>query len=138
MRVAQTGYDFEYYKKPMTSKVVIHRESAMPWNVKRSILVSEVFRRLYNCDTLVNWEDRTKVVNELVTKMSRSGYKSTDIKCFVKGGVNRYEKLLARAREGDRPLYRDNSFQKIERWRKKVTNRSTWSKARSVMFVPLS
>ena len=32
---------FEYYEKPMTSKVVIHRESAMPWNIKRSTLVSE-------------------------------------------------------------------------------------------------
>ena len=122
----------------MTSKVVIHRESAMPWNIKRSTLVSEVFRRLYNCDTLVNWEDRTKVVNELVVKMSRSGYRSPDIKCFVKGGVNRYEKLLTRVREADRPLYRDDSFQKVERWRKKVTNKSTWSKAKSVVFIPLS
>ena len=102
---------FEYYEKPIASKVVIHKKSAISWTVKRSTLVSEVYRRLYNCDPQVEWQERTEYVNHLVIKMWRSGYSEADIKCFVKGGVGRYEKMLERVNTGERPLYRDTSFQ---------------------------
>ena len=48
---------FEFYKKPMASQVVLHKKSAVSWTTKRSSLVSEVYRRLYNCDKMVNWLD---------------------------------------------------------------------------------
>ena len=129
---------FEYYEKPIASKVVIHKKSAISWTVKRSTLVSEVYRRLYNCDPQVEWQERTEYVNHLVIKMWRSGYSKTDIKCFVKGGVGRYEKMLERVNTGERPLYRDSSFQRVERWKKRVTNRMMWSESKSVVFIPLS
>ena len=101
-------------------------------------MVSEVHRRLYNCDPLVSWQQRADHINSLVLKMWRSGYSSTDIRCFVKGGVARYEKMLDRVKNGDRPLYRNTSFQREQRWKDKVTSRMTWSKSKSVLFIPLS
>ena len=105
---------FEYYEKPMASNVVLHKKSAVSWTVKRSTMVSEVHRRLYNCDPLLSWQNRADHINSLVLKMWRSGYSSTDIRCFVKGGVARYEKILDRVKNGDRPLYRNTSFQREE------------------------
>ena len=46
--------------------------------------------------------------------------------------------MLEMVNTGERPLYRDSSFQRVERWKKRVTNRVMWSESKSVVFIPLS
>ena len=33
---------FKFYEKPMSSQFVVHRDSALPWNVKKISLAGEV------------------------------------------------------------------------------------------------
>ena len=51
-----------FYEKDMTSQLVIHKDSAIGWGVKRAALVNEVKRRLYNTDNLTPC---TRGVNKL-------------------------------------------------------------------------
>ena len=73
----------QFYEKPMSSQLVIHKQSAMSWTIKRSALVSEVFRRLFNTDDQVSWQEKADMISKLVLKMWRSGYREDDITCFV-------------------------------------------------------
>ena len=118
--------------------MVIHKDTAMSWSVKRATLVAEVFRRLYNTDCHTPWQERADFVSRLVVKMWRSGYNGQDVACFVKGGVRRYEKILGLQTEGVRPMYRDGEYKREERWREKLTNKLSWSNADSVLFLPSS
>ena len=122
----------------MASRMVIHKKSAISWPVKRSTLVSEVFRRLHNTDATTTWQDKAGFISELVVKMFRSGYSNEDIVSFVKGGVAKFEKLETLAAEGARPLYRDRHYKDEERWHKKLTNKFAWSQSDAVLFLPLS
>ena len=52
------------YEKP--SKMVIHKSSAMGWPVKRATLMAEVYKRLYNTDSLTTWQEKAHMINCLV------------------------------------------------------------------------
>ena len=41
-------------------------------------------------------------------------------------------------RDGIRPMYRDQRYQAVERWRMKVARGVNWSKGKTVMFLPFS
>ena len=46
--------------------------------------------------------------------------------------------MLDMVEREERPMYRDKSFQRVERWKNKMTKKMMWSKAKSVIFIPLS
>ena len=127
-----------FYEKPCASALVVHKSSAISWPCKRATMISEVHRRLYNSDQWTTWSEKANTVNRLVVKMRRSGYNSRDIVTFVKGGVARYETRVADHRDGVRPMYRDQQYQAVERWRRKIAKSVNWSKAKTVMFLPFS
>ena len=107
----------QFYEKPMTSKMIINKSSAIGWPVKRATLMAEVYRRLYNTDSLTTWQEKAHMINCLVVKMWRSGYNNQDVVCFVQGGVRKFEKMITLHIQAEdvRPLYRDKKFRSQER-----------------------
>ena len=77
----------------MTSKMII-KSSAIGWPVKRATLMAEVYRRLYNTDSLTTWQEKADMINRLVVKMWSPGYSNQDVVCFVQEGVRKFEKML--------------------------------------------
>ena len=66
---------FMFYKKPMTSSYVIHRESALSWNVKKVSLAGEVCRRYLNTSPcLVDMGLVGEMIDEFRYKLLCSGY----------------------------------------------------------------
>ena len=64
---------YEYYEKLISSKWVIHVNTALPMQCKRTILTQQVLRILLNCSKDLTWQDKTKHVNEFMRKLEFSG-----------------------------------------------------------------
>ena len=128
----------QFYEKEMTSQLVIHKNSALGWSVKRATLVNEVKRRLYNTDSITPWSEKANMVSKLSVKMLKSGYNSSEIFTVVQGGVRMFEKLRDKSERGECPLYRTKEHQANIRWRRKLGKRRNWSGSKSVLFVPAS
>ena len=126
---------FMFYEKPMTSSYVIHRESALSWNVKKVSLAGEVCRRYLNTSPcLVDMGLVGEMIDEFRYKLLCSGYSQMEREIIVSGGVARYTNIVKLAEDGSRPLYRSSEWQKETRTLKKLVKQKTWTKADSVIF----
>ena len=85
---------YTYYEKPTSSNQMIHQESALPENEKMASLNSEVVRRMLHISEELPLEERILVVDRMSQKLANSGYKLTQIRRTLVGGLSRYEKLL--------------------------------------------
>ena len=54
----------EFYAKDVSSKAVVHCDSALPENVKRTVLSQEGLRRLLNCSRQIPWDEKAKHLTE--------------------------------------------------------------------------
>ena len=58
VRVAEDNtIDYRFYEKPISSRFVMMRNSAMPAKVKMNILTQEVIRRLRNTRVTLPWNE---------------------------------------------------------------------------------
>ena len=59
---------FMFYEKPISSRFVIMKESALPWRTKKIVLAGELFRRLINTSpVLVERGDARIVLGTFIT-----------------------------------------------------------------------
>ena len=65
----QTRILYEHYEKEMTTKSVIHRRSALPKQVKRTVLTQELLRILLYCSEHTPWETTCKHINNFMKKL---------------------------------------------------------------------
>ena len=75
VRVAKDNtIDYRFYEKPISSKYVMMRNSAMSAKVKMNTLVQEVIRRLRNTRVALPWtEFQAPILTKFSKKMKRSG-----------------------------------------------------------------
>ena len=70
----RTKIMYEHYEKAMVTKVVIHKESALPEQMKRTVLTHELLRILVHCSKDLPWETVCGHVNGYTKKLQFSGY----------------------------------------------------------------
>ena len=101
-------YEVEYvfYEKPMKSKMVIGKASALPNNVKMKTLTQEVFRRMHNTKETILEEHKSTMLTEYMKKLKTSGYTQEERYNILIGGMNTYNKLKKLEKEGKRKFYR--------------------------------
>ena len=80
-----------FFEKPMSSNQVLHRESALPENMKISSLTAEVMRRMMNVSELLPDSERVAVLDNFGQKMANSGYKLVTIRRVMIAGLKGYE-----------------------------------------------
>ena len=103
---------FKFYEKPVTSQFVIHRDSALPWTVKKISIAGEVCRRYLNTSPcLVDEGEVGEVIDVFRHKLFMSGYNQRERELIVSEGVSRYTNILKQAEGGSRPLYRSSEWQ---------------------------
>ena len=128
LRVENNIIYSRFYKKPMASSKVIHRRSAMSNKVKRSVLIQEGLRRMYNCTPNLPLAMRANVLQEFAASMMLSGHSESFREYVLTAVMRKYEKDLQAYNEGAKPLYRkksdrtDNSVQTKSKtaWLEKV------------------
>ena len=128
---------YKFYKKKVSNPLLMLQSSAMPEKVKRATLTEEGIRRLRNTKRELPWEEKAEILSEFSHKLMLSGYSQKFRSETIKSAVAGYNKQLARADAGIRPLHRPRDWNADERRKKKLLSRTSWYRPHdSVIFVP--
>ena len=129
----------EFYAKDVSSKAVVNYSSALPDNVKRTVLSQEGLRRLLNCSRSLPWSEKTKHLTEFSKNLQYSGYNKFFRFHTIASSIKAYNNLCSKEDDGERPLYRPRSWNESERRENKRLKKNEWFKKDgevSVLFVP--
>jgi hypothetical protein len=127
-----------YYEKPMAPNIVMLKSSAMSYGVKKATMISEGFRRIYNNDPDTSKQDISTDLNKFIAKMHRSGYDEKERWLFIRRAIDRYEKKVQEVETKKIPLYRRDSFERVNRQTKKVKKKTEWANSKHQKYmVPL-
>ena len=130
---------YRYYRKKIANSMVVHFNSAMPRNMKRTTLSNEVLRILRNTSREAPVEVKTFLLSEFAGRMKDSGYPEKFRKEVIKSGWEGYEKQVSRQETGECPLYRPKGYRKEERSMDKQVKKRAWYKPYdSVLFCPVT
>ena len=83
----------EHYVKAVSSKTVIHRNSAMSLSSKRTILMQQCLRIMLNCNTHIGWEKIYDHLSFYTARMQVSGYDHSLRLEKVKSALGAYNKM---------------------------------------------
>ena len=117
---------FQHYEKPMSSKLVLPAESALPMSQKRNIHINECVRRLRNCEPKMEWEEKREYLQDYVVRLYHGGYTEMFRADVVKQAIARYGGMVAADTEGQHPMYREKDWQKEERRIQKKKKKTGW------------
>ena len=117
-----------YYCKPVSPKLVIDAQSAMPFKDRRTVLTQDLLRVLLRCSPELPWSEKKKHVEEYVLRMQFSGYEEKVRKEIVRSAISAYEKIRKKVEMKERPLYRTKMWKQKERQKEKRKKKSNWYK----------
>ena len=113
IRINEQGMaEHVFYRKPMASCLLTHKESALSNKAKFTILTQECFRRVHNTSDHVDVNTKVKILNEYMRNLKASGYNEKERENILLGGIMTFSKLKQKEREGLRPFYRPPGFEK--------------------------
>ena len=120
---------YQHYEKQVSSKTVLHAESAHSAACKRSVHTQEVLRRLMNSSRLLEWKSEvTPVITEYMKRMKKAGYRERYRKEVLRHALGIYDDKIKMNDEGKRPLYRPKNYKKKERKAAKQRKKNQWAK----------
>ena len=111
----------------------------MPTKVKRTVLTQEVIRVLRNCRLELPWEEKAKFLTELAVRMKSSGYNEKFRRLVIESGLAGFDKMVAVAASGGRPVNRRSSWERQSRKKSKLAKSLNWHKSGGFdvpIFVP--
>ena len=131
---------FQHYEKKVSSKKVIHSESAHSNACKRSVHTQEILRRLMNSSSGLNWKLQVApVITEYLGRMKKAGYGEKYRKTVLQHALQIYDEKWKMHKEGKRPIYRPKNYKKEERKLAKQRKKTQWAKKGghiAPLFVP--
>ena len=108
----------DFYSKPMASKLVLDKASALSGNTKTSTLVDDIQRRMRNTDRMASPAKRGAILSEAMLKMRDSGYNLQARKDVLIRGLTGYYRKVEVERAGGQKVNRPRktgAFQR--RWK---------------------
>ncbi len=128
----------EHYVKDVSSKAVIHRNSAISMRTKRTVLTQECLRIILNCSKHLEWSVTASHLSTYMARMEASGYDKAFRYQVLRSALNAYQARKEEAEEGTRPIYRKRTWNREERRKEKEEKRKKWYErggTESVLFV---
>ena len=116
----RTRIKYEHYEKEMATKAVMHARSAVPEQMKRTVLTQELLRRFVNCSRDLPWERVSSHANDFMKKLQFSGYDHKFRYDVVKSAIHAYETIKQRADAGIRPINRPKEWKRDEHMKNKT------------------
>ena len=113
--------------------------SAMPANMKRTVLTQEVVRIRRNMSKRLPWEATVKHLNDFSERLKLSGYDEDYRFQVIKSGVEGFDKMLIEEQTGGRPINRHRSWEEDQRQKKKELQKKNWFRTGGYdvpLFVP--
>jgi hypothetical protein len=127
---------YENYRKPMANDLLMLEMSAMPAGMKRTVLTQEVIRIRRNIHPGLPWETTVGHLNNFSKRLRLSGYNQDYRYQIIKSGVEGFDKMLAVAAEGGRPINSPRTWEEDQRQKNKYFKKKRWFK-RGGYDVPL-
>ena len=130
---------YENYRKPMANPLMMLEMSAMPANMKRTVLTQEVVRIRRNMSKRLPWEATVKHLNDFSERLKLSGYDEDYRFQVIKSGVEGFDKMLIEEQTGGRPINRHRSWEEDQRQKKKELQKKNWFRTGGYdvpLFVP--
>ena len=103
-----------FYKKKVSSRLVVHSRSALMTNQKRSILVAEAVRRMKNCSPSMNWKDKAHHLTMFSLPMYRSGHSHAFRDIVLTKAVSKYVNMMTNHGNGSKVMYRSKEERELE------------------------
>ena len=119
---------YEFYRKNMASKLLMMERSAMPRNMKRSVLTQEGIRIMRNCSEDLPWGRVEEHLTDFALRMKLSGYNAKYRHNIIKSSITGWKRQQEQDRNGTRPMYREKSWQKLKRRKEKEIKEAHWFK----------
>jgi len=128
----------EHYMKDASSKMVIHRLSAISINSKRSILTQQCLKIILNCNVNIGWGRISTHLSFFMLRMQISGYDHRFRLEVLKSAINAYEKLMQKNESNASKIYRRRDWQRNVRRKEREEKKKNWYTKGgydSVMFI---
>ena len=116
---------YTYYEKAMSSKHVLHKESAISRGSKINILVNELLRVMRNTSLRVQQEEKDKHVQHFINKMQFSGYNQEDRVLVYQKAKRKFEEKI---RGKEVYPHVDKATRMRESTRERVQKKREWFK----------
>ena len=117
---------YEHFRKPMANPLMMLEISAMPENMKRTVLTQEVVRTLRNTKSSLPWETKVRHLNNFSERMKMSGYSESYRFQVIKSGVQGFDKMQDIENSGGRPINRPRFWEDDQRQKKKESKKKNW------------
>ena len=111
-----------HYSKPISSKHVINKASALSMSSKMNILTSDLMRIMRNVSELCGNEERDTQIQRFMFRLQYSGYSQSERVEVYKKAKRRFVKLIQDDRDGLAPLYRSKFYNQKQREETKKEN----------------
>jgi len=128
----------EFYIKNVSSKLVVHKESALSMGTKRTILTQQCLRVLLNCSPDLDKNVAEKHLSYFMLRMQCSGYDTNLRYEILKSAFNAYDKIKCKEEREGVPMYRKKSYKRGERRKEKERKLKGWygkEKYDTAMFI---
>ena len=110
---------YEHFRKPMANPLVMLELSAMPAEMKRTVLTQEVVRIRRNIHPGLPWEVTVKHLDDFSQRLRASGYGEDYRHQVIKSGVEGFYKMMEKSKTGGRPINRARSWEEDTRQKNK-------------------
>ena len=104
---------YYYYRKPMSKCQLMHANSAMPADVKRTSLTQYGLRILCNTKLEVPWSQKADMLSEFCARLRDSGYNQRYRQEVIQSVLRGWEKMVAEQEAGRRPIKRARCWQEV-------------------------
>ena len=109
---------YENYRKPVANPLTMLEMSAMPGNMKRTVLTQEVVRIRRNMSKRLPWEATVEHLNDFSERLKLSGYDEDYRFQVIKSGVEGFDKMIEEEQKGGQPINRPRSWEEDRRQKK--------------------
>ena len=132
---------WEFYKKPMSSQLLVMERSALSSQTKRATLFSEGMRRVMNCSPQVQWDVKAEHLSKFSHSMMISGYSHRYRSNIINGVVKRYKEIQGQVEAGERGWYRTRQEIQKQKVLKGGLTAATWhlrDDTTQTLFLPIT
>ena len=127
----KTEIMWEFYEKPVASKLVVMERSALPHRTKITTLTQEIIRRMRNTSRKVGKGRRAEILSKFMKKMRKSGYNSKVRRNVLLAGLKGYYNMVKEEESGGRKVNRPRWEGAGARRLKKLGGKANWFKRKS-------
>ena len=99
-----------HYMKPMSSKHVVNKSSALPISAKMNILTTDLVRVMRNVSNQCQEGEHDNHIQQFIHRMQYSCYSHADRIAVYKKAWLRFKKMVQESENGGTPLYRGKKY----------------------------